>query len=123
MRSDFSLEDTIIRLKVDGDVDSHIHRNVLVTEKTTTTTVTQRVYIVTLGPDLSNANPARGRKDVRRSMGHISKHPMTSETYRRPNKSLSSTYSFYCLCRRTKFILKISTSLKIVVVRVFYFLL
>ena len=44
-------------------VDSHIQRIVLATEETT---VTQQV-----SKDLSNANPACGHKEVRRSTGHI----------------------------------------------------
>ena len=112
-------QDTIIHLKVDEDVDSHMQHNVLVTEETTTT-VTQRV---SLRPYLSNANPARGHKDVRRSMDHISNHPMTSETYRRQNKSLSSKYSFYCLYSIVRPNLSSNINhLKIIVVRALWFL-
>ena len=45
-------------------VDSHVQRIVLATEETA---VTQQVSHV----DLSNANPACGHKEVRRSTGHI----------------------------------------------------
>ena len=45
-------------------VDSHVQRIVLATEETT---VIQQVSHI----DLSNANPACGHKEVRRSTGHI----------------------------------------------------
>ena len=44
-------------------IDSHIQRILLATEET----ATQRVRHI----DLSNTNPARGHKEVRRSTGHI----------------------------------------------------
>ena len=44
--------------------DSHMQRIVLVTEETTVTHNKSAI-------DLSNVNPARGHKEVRKSTGHI----------------------------------------------------
>ena len=52
-------------------VDSHIQRIVATEEATVTQTIS---YV-----DLSNANPARGHKEVRRSTGHIMRTPHYSK--------------------------------------------
>ena len=77
---------------------SHIQRIVLATEETTVTQqVSHRI-------DLSNANPARGHKQVRRSTGHI----MVTTPY--SNQQRSKSRQNPCQVQSTENIGNLSTS-------------